>query len=170
MNVLRSHRSFTPDALTQLKDAGSVSATGRAQVGGSNRTLDFGILTSGPAVEQVAYTPGQLFIDVSAVDFTTGDETYQIVLFLSDNASAGGTGFAAGDGVVVKCVPVVLGNTDTTHAVTGINTDDMTALGQYAVSVDNELAGKLFRFMALGHILGGTTPSVNYQAWYTRLN
>lgn len=168
MNLSRSHNSYTPDVLTLMKDAGAVTATGRAQVGGANRTLDFGNTTSGPAVEQVAYTPGRLFIEVTAIDFTTGDETYQVVVFLSDNASAGGTGFAAGDVVVVKCVPLVLGNTDTSHAVTGVNTDDNVALGQYSIGIDNEAFATLFRFMCLGHILGGTTPSLNYQAWFVR--
>lgn len=154
--------SFTPDAATQLKDAGAITSSAAAQVGGSDQVLDFGNITSGPAVEQAAYTRAELVIDVSAFDFTTGDEVASIILQLSDNASGAGTGFDASDTIVTKAV-VSMGADGGQAAAAGA--DDESATGRVRLGVDNEHKGTVFRFARLFTVVGGTTPSINYQAW-----
>lgn len=161
----RSQNSFTPDALTTLKDAGAVTSTAAAQVGGSDRVLDFGNTTSGPAVEQVAYTKGDLVIDVSAFDFGNSDETALIVFQLSDDASGNGAGFDGGDTVVNKAaVPMGLAG-----GLAGSTADNESATGRVTIKVDNEHKGTLFRFARLFTIVGGTTPSINYTAEFSRI-
>lgn len=160
----RSQRSFTFDADTQLKDAGAISATAAAQVGGSDRVLDFGNVSPGPAVEQVAYVMGWLVLDITELDRTTADEFYDLVFQLSDNASAAGTGFDAGDFVTPKCV-IHLGEE---LGDDGDADGDATALGRIVVGVDNERLGTLFRFARMDTVVGGTTPTINYTAFLSR--
>lgn len=156
----RSAKSFTLDVSTQLKDAGAVTATAAAQVGGADRVLDFGNTTSGPAVEQVAYTEAWLVIDVASIDRTTADEFYDLIFQLSDDASGNDTGFDAGDVVVPKVV-IHLGE----ELGTDGDADAGTATGRIAVLVDNERLGTVFRFARMVHLVGGTTPIINYQAF-----
>ena len=160
-----SQHSFTLDVQTQLKDAGAVTTTAAAQVGGSDRVLDFGNTTSGPAVEQVAYTKAWLVIDVATLDRGTGDEAYEIAFQLSDDASGNGAGFDAGDTVVTKVV-VPLGEEVGPDA----DPDADATSGRVALLVDNERLGTVFRFARVAHILAGTTPSINYQAFLSPLS
>lgn len=150
-----SQHSFTFDQDTELKDAGAVTATGVAQVGGSDQQLDFGGTTP-QSVEQVAYVPGKVVIDVDALDVGDANESYDIVLQLSDDAD-----FSAGN-VVTK--PLL-------HLGTalGPNGDAMQGLGRVVVGVDNEFQGTLFRHARLAHVIAGTTPSIDYRAFLTRL-
>ncbi len=154
----RSAKSFTLDVSTQLKDAGAVTTTAAAQVGGANRVLDFGNLTSGPSVEQIAYTEAWLVIDVTSIDRTTADEFYDLVFQLSTGTND--IGFEAGDTVVPKCV-IHLGEELGPDA----DADAGTATGRIAVLVDNERLGTVFRFARIAHVVGGTTPIINYQAF-----
>lgn len=150
-----SFHSYTMDADTELKDAGAVTATGRAQVSAADKILDFGGVTSGPAVTQVAYTPGVLVVDVDALDFVTGDESYVIQYQLSDNVA-----FASGN-VAVRA-ELRLG------VAAGQDVDDQEGLGRLVVHVDNEFLGTLFRFASVAHLIAGTTPSINYRAFLSR--
>ncbi len=153
-----SFRSYTLDVDTELKDAGAVTATAAAQVGGSDKTLDFGIVTSGPAVTQIAYTPGWLVVDVSAIDGVTGDEQYDIQYQLSDNVT-----FASG--LVSVKASINLG--DGARFVSS-DVDDRYVTGRHVIGVDNEYAGTLFRFARLLHIVLGTSPSIDYRAFLSR--
>ncbi|MCP4251061.1 MAG: hypothetical protein GY778_28825 [bacterium] len=156
--------SVTPDVETQLKDAGAVTASGAAQVAASDKVLDFGNITSGPAVEQVAYTRGDLVVDISALDFGSSDEFYQIVYQLSDDASGNGVGFDLGDTVVNKAVVAV----GLAGGVAGSGADDDSEAPQRKViGVDNEFDGDSFRFARLFTVVGGTTPSIDYTAFLT---
>lgn len=150
-----SFRSYTLDTDTELKDAGAVTTSAAAQVGGSDKTLDFGIVTSGPAVTQISYTPGFLVVDVSVIDGVTGDEVYDIQYQLSDNVT-----FASGL-VSIKGV-IHLGN------AVGPDADDRYVTGRHVIGVDNEYAGTLFRFARLAHVIAGTTPSIDYRAFLSR--
>ncbi len=156
----RGFRSFTPDFSTQLKDVSAgVTANGIAQVGGADNQLDFGNITSGPAVTQISYTPGTVIVDISAIDSTTGDEHYIVAWQLSDNVA-----FASG--VTVLRAALILG--DGAAIVDADDQDDNYPTGQLLLDVDNEQAGVLFRFGRLVHVLAGTTPILTYTAFFTR--
>lgn len=159
-----SQNSFTVDAETQLKDAGAVTSSGAAQVGGSARVLDFGNVDSNGVVN-VAYTPGSVLIDVSAMTVGTGDETYQLMVELSDDASGNGVGFDAGDNVKAR-VMIPMG--DLTTLLAGVDLDDDEALGRVVLGCDNEHKGVVYQFMRVVHVIAGTTPSVDYTAYWVR--
>lgn len=153
----RSHNSYSIDVSTRLED-GAAAIT---SAGAGSDVLDFGNITSGPAVEQVARTKGSLIIDVSAFDFTTGDETAVIIYQLSDNASGAGTGFDASDTIVNK-VAVPFG---AAGGIASSAADDDSALGRSVVDVDNEHKGTIYRFARVFVVPGGTTPSITFTAF-----
>lgn len=134
------------DSATQLKDAGAVTSTGQTQVGGSDRSIDFG---SGKPFTEV-----KLMIDISAIDVADGNEKYEIEWQLSDSPT-----FAAG--VVVSDVTKV-GDS----SVTGSSADTVTG-GPIVKTVNNEWQGTRYRYGRLFHRIAGTTPSINYTAYAT---
>lgn len=154
----RASVDFTLDVSTQLKDAGAVTSSAAAQVGGADRVLDFGNITTGPAVELVAYTSAWLVIDVLSIDRTTADEFYDLVFQLSTGTND--VGFEAGDTVVPKAV-IHLGE----ELGPDGDADAGTATGRIAILVDNERLGTVFRFARMAHVVGGTTPIINYTAF-----
>lgn len=147
----QSNHSYTFDAETLLKDRADGAETTSAA---ESLVLDFGGLTP-QGVEQVAYTAGVLVVDVDALDGVTGDEFVDLVVQLSDNAD-----FSMGN-VVARGV-VHLGN------ALGADGDDQYGTGRVTLGVDNEHNGVLFRFMRLARVVGGTTPSVTYNAFLAR--
>ena len=100
---------------------------------------------------------------MASIDRTTGDEFYDLVLQLSTGTND--IGFEAGDTVVPKAV-VHLGEELGPDA----DPDAGTATGRIAVLVDNERLGVVFRFMRIAHVVGGTTPIINYQAFFSPLS
>ena len=162
----RSAIDYTLDALTQLKDAGAVTATAAAQVDSAARVLDFGNLTVGPVVEQIAYTRAWLVIDVATIERDTADEVYDLVLQLSDDTSGNGVGFDAGDVVVPKVV-IHLGEELGPDA----DADADGASGRIAVMVDNERLGVVYRFARMAHVISGTiVTGINYQAFLSPIH
>jgi hypothetical protein len=148
--VSRSQFEGSFDAATQLKDPGAVTATGNATVAAVARVLDFGT-----AAGRIAHTMGWLVVDVAAIDGTTGDEAYSIEVQLAADV-------AFTTGVVTKCA-VLMGDQTASGA------PDDYATGRIKVGVDNEHKGTLKRFMRLRHVLAGTTPSINYQAYLSKM-
>lgn len=134
------------DAATELKDAGAVTASGPALVGGVARVINIG----------KAFLRGTLVIDVDLVDLTTGDETYEIRLqgssvpdFTSD--------------VVVLDVTRV-GDTSTSA---GESVD--RTVGRITKSVMNSVDGtKPYQYLRVYAVLAGTTPSINFRAFLTK--
>ena len=156
----RGFRTFTPDFSTQLKDVSAgVTANGIAQVGGADNQLDFGGVSPGPAVTQIAYTPGTIIVEISAIEDTTGDEHYVVAWQLSDNVA-----FASG--VTVLHSALVFG--DGATVVDADDQDDNYPVGQLLLDVNNSYNGTLFRFGRLVHVLAGTTPILTYTAFFTR--
>lgn len=136
-----ANKTYTFDKATEMKDAGAVTASAGAQVGGSAKILDLGAgLMEGTAV-----------LDVTALDVASADEKYEIEWQLSNDAA-----FATG--IVVAAV-VKLGAT----AATGGSA--ATVIGRVAQLVANEFQGTIYRYARLFHRIGGTTPSINYKAF-----
>jgi hypothetical protein len=69
-------RNFTIDTLLQLKDAGLVAASARAQVAGADQILDLG----------AGFVEGNIVIDVSAIEIDGGDEIYDLIVQLSSDS------------------------------------------------------------------------------------
>ncbi len=135
-------RTFTFDALLQLKDAGAVTASAAAQVGGSNKILDMG----------AARFEGTVVIDVSAIDISSTDEAYDIIVQGSNSSS-----FASG---IENLAQLNLGATASRDGG-GQN----STVGRYELGVTNEQADTVYRYIRLYTKAAGTTPSINYTAF-----
>lgn len=148
-----SQNSYTFDALTELADgAANTTSSEHGQVGAADKTLDFGGGPSGATT--IAYTPGDLVLDVSAIDFTTADETYEIHYQLTNNSD-----FATLD--VFSKAAVMMGD-----ARSGF--DDDTASGRVVVGVDNQHKGVLYQYARLWIEVAGDTPIINVRAFLSR--
>lgn len=135
----------TFDAATELKDAGAVTASGAATVGGVARVVNLG----GGIAQAV------LNIDVDAIDVTTGDEGYTILLQGSSSAT-----FASDVHILQR---IVVGDS----SVTGASVD--TPVGRIARLVMNSGDGATpLPYVRIYTTVVGTTPSVNFRAWLTK--
>lgn len=136
-------RGYNFDKLTQLKDAGAVTASAAAQVGGSNQILDMG----------AARFDAMVRINLTAI--TVGaDNAYDIIVQGSNSPT-----FASG---IENLVSLNLGNTAVRDG--GAQT---SGTGIYELPVTNEQADTVYRYVRVFTKVGGTTPSINYDAFLT---
>lgn len=137
-------RAHNFDKLLELKDAGAITSSAAAQVGGSNKIIDMGAARFDAVVK----------INVSAIDTTTGDEAYNILVQGSNSST-----FASG---VENLAALDLGGTS------GRRGGGQTSVaGVYEIPVTNEQADTVYRYVRLYTFCGGTTPSINYTAFLT---
>jgi hypothetical protein len=123
------------DNLLLLKDAGAVTGDGAGTVGGQPRVVDVGNASIGDA---------KMVVDTSAIDVTTGDETYRVMLQGSNVVD-----FSSG---VVELGSVVI-----------------NASGRMEVPVSNERGqGVYYRYLRAYNDVGGTTPSINSTIFLTK--
>jgi hypothetical protein len=138
---INSKNAGTLDALLIMKDAGAVTSSAAAQVAAADRIIKLG----------AGRVDGRVIVDVTALDITTGDESYRIRLQLSTSAT-----FAAGN---VTAVTLELGDS----TVTGSSVD--STVGRYELPFCNEVNGVLYAHARLFTFAAGTTPSINYAAY-----
>ena len=155
----QTQNSYTFDAENLLHDAAAITATGAGQVSAAAKEIDFGNLSPGTNVLNVAYTRADLVIDVRAFDFGNGDETAVLVFQLGTVS-----GFGSGTIVNRDAVPFGLAG-----GLAGSGADNDSATGRVVVAVDNQHKGTIFRFARLFAIMGGTTPSIEPFAFLSDL-
>lgn len=149
-----SQHSYTLDVDNVLHDGASVTTTEVGEVGAVDKELDFGSLSPGTLVENIAYTRGDMIVDIRSFDFTTGDEFIQVVFQLSDV-------FATGSIFNKAMVSVgVAGGLVNSLA------DDDSAVQRRVVGVDNEFDGVLYRYARVIMVTGGTTPICSPFIWF----
>lgn len=137
-------RGYNFDKLLQLKDAGAITASAAAQVGGSAQILDMGPARFDAVVR----------INVTAIDVSSADEAYDIVVQGSNSST-----FASG---VENLASLNLG---ATAARDGGAQNSGT--GIYELPATNEQADTVYRYIRLYTKCAGTTPSINYDAFLT---
>jgi hypothetical protein len=125
--------SYTYDNLTLLKDAAALTADAALQVGGAARVVDLGD----------ANTEGRVIIDTSAIDTTTGDETYRFIL-----QGCNVIGFGSG---VVELASL-----------------GVTATGRQETSFSTRQGSTNYRYVRGYLDVGGTTPSLNFTAYLAK--
>lgn len=150
-NLASHNRIF--DSLLQLKDAGAITASAAAQVGGSNKILDLGA-TLPTSNQPVAEVNADVVIDVSAVDVSSTNETYTIHVQGSNSSS-----FASG---IANLASLELNYTPTGGA------DVVAAVGRHLMRFTNWKNGTLYRYIRLYTVCGGTTPSINYTGFLAK--
>lgn len=100
---------------------------------------------------------GYLVVDVTALDVTTGDEAYSLMLEGSPDAAFGTSG-----NIRVMAELRVGGATFTTPngAADGV--------GRFAIPFRNERNGTLYRYVRLYTLIAGTTPSITFSAFLAK--
>jgi hypothetical protein len=146
MTTQRNILNATFDAALQLKDAGSISASGAGQVGGAPRVVNLG----------TGFVSGVLNVDFAAYDRTTGDESYDVRLQVSSDPN-----FASDVTIAAR---VEIG----TPATTG--EDNVPVGGRRQVPFNNMGEdGVPKAYARLYTVLAGTTPSINHQAFISQV-
>lgn len=152
------------DASTQFASAQTLTATG--YINNTNAVIDLanGAATTWGAGRMI----GWLALDITAIDMSSGDETYKIHLFGS-NDSAFGNGnvellamhdFAAA--VAGRQVATILGISPTIPP-TNLSGTVM------ALPFCNLMQRIVYRYLKLYAVIGGTTPSITLSAWLSPL-
>lgn len=130
------------DSLLELEDgAAAITADGAGSA-----ILDLG---AGRVV-------GDIVIDVSAMDLTTGDEQYNIIAEVSDSAT-----FASG---IEQACAIQIGGATTPLG----NRDLASDVGRYVLSFQNQLNDRVYRYLQLHVDVGGTTPSITFKAYLSK--
>lgn len=140
MSIMKSKYKYMYDAATaaSLRAKSAVALT--ADTNGAELVLDTlqGYWTSGELADQTF----AVVVNVTAIDRTTGDETYKLDL------QAGPSGFASN--VVVGTLAAI------------------TTVGQYVILVDADTVKAIKAdadAIRLVLDVAGTTPSITYHAW-----
>ncbi len=138
--------SYTIDTGTQLKDAGLIATSARAQVSSADKILDVG----------AGYFSADLLLEITALEIDTGDELYDIVVQGSPDSDFG---TAAN---IVELGAISLGPSETKR--TDCDKDD--TVGQYTLPFCNEHNGVLYRYVSLYVVVVGTIASgINFTAY-----
>lgn len=146
-------RTYVFDANLQTSDNSvAYTATGFAQVGGQNGILDLGG-NQGVTPTQLARVDAVMVCDVTAIDISSGNETYKMIVLGSNSAS-----FASGN---VMLGEIMVGKG---ASLDGTNMGD-SVVGRYEIEFTNQVAGNIFEFVALFLVIGGTTPSINIESF-----
>src|SRR5262249_15479509 len=95
-----------------------------------------------------------LVIDVTAIDISSGNETYQLQLLLSNDPAFGagnvefGADYSLGKGT----------SRDGTNMLDSV-------VGRYELPFSTEQANVKYQYVKLRVVTGGTTPSISFQAF-----
>jgi len=138
-------RGFTYDVSWQLKAAGAITSS--AAVATIVDTLNGATLNSGVEVPRL---DGIVVIDVTAIDIASTNETYDIIVQVSNSSTFAST--------VNNRTALKLG-----IGVAGQSAGDV--IGRYELPFDNCINEVNFRYVRLYTLVGGTTPSINYKAF-----
>lgn len=148
---MQFNRKGTFDALLEMHDgAAAITADGAGQVDSAAKVLDLG----------GAHTVnGQMIVDVSAFDTTTGDEVCSLKLQGSNTAAFGGTD-------IVDLATLSLGDATQLPGAA----DETTGLFEVPFVNRKSLAGTMttFRYLRVYFDVGGTSPSITCTAYLTK--
>lgn len=148
-------RTYTRDANNALSDnAVAYTASGYLQVGGADAMLDLGG-NQGVTPKQQARIDAMLLLDITAIDIASGNETYQLDVMVSNDPA-----FAAGNAVCAAGIQLGKG-----ASLRGALAQADSVIGTVELGVTNQVAGTIYEFMKVYLTAGGTTPSINIQAY-----
>lgn len=159
-------RTYSFDANSLLSDnSAAYIATGFAQAFGADGIIDFGgnqgaTVTLPAIADVVTQTPqqpridAQLVADIPAIKTSAGNETYKLLLLVSNDP-------AFGAGNVEQAAGIMLGKGASRD---GINMKD-SVIGRIELGFTNQIEGNIYQYGKLYLVLGGTTPSINVTAF-----
>ena len=123
MTTVAKLSGYVFDSLLELEDGAAAITTD----GAGSSILDLG----------VAFVKGEIVVDISALDVTTGDELYNIVAELSDSAT-----FASG---IEHSAFIQVGGATGTLG----NRDVASNVGRYIVGFQNQVNANRYRYLRL---------------------
>jgi hypothetical protein len=135
--------TYVIDTELQLRDAAAVTSSQASEVSAAAKVLDMG----------AGYFEGVALLDITTIDFTTGDERYRIWIQGSNDS-----GFASGN--------VILGGIQLGDAQEGGN-DDST-IGRRAILFNNRVDTTLYQYIRLYEFMSGTSPILNFVSYLTK--
>jgi hypothetical protein len=94
-------------------------------------------------------------IDVSALDVTTGDESYRFVIVGSDNVD-----FSTGDQEELQEIHI--------GGATALRGDVASDVGRYILPIRNKRNTRSYRFVRLEWVIAGTSPSITFAAFISK--
>lgn len=100
---------------------------------------------------------GDMVVEVTAMDTTTGDEAYTFMLEGSPDAA-----FGTAANITVLAMQRIGGAT----GATPVGTAD--TVGRFTVPFRNERNGTTFRYVRLYTLVAGTTPSITFSAFLAK--
>lgn len=146
-------RTYSFDANLVLSDGiAAQTATGYAQAYGANGFLDLGG-NQGTTPKQQARIDAVAVIDVSAIDISSGNETYKLIIVGSNDP-----GFASGN---VELAAIQIGKGASLEI---LNAAD-AVVGRIELPFCTQVLGNLYEYIGLYLVAAGTTPSITYAAF-----
>lgn len=141
-------RTYAFDANLLFSDGlAALTATGFSQAYGANGILDLGG-NQGTSPKQQARIDACAVIDISAIDISSGNETYWIQIIGSNDPA-----LATGN-VMLAAVQVGKG-----ASLSGLNMAD-SVVGRIELPFCTQVAGSLYEYVGVYVTMGGTTPSL----------
>lgn len=148
-------RTYNFDINQLMSDNAAAYTTSQyAQVGGAPSTFDSGG-NQGVTPVLTARMSGVMVCDVTALKVSSTNETYKLLVAVSNDAAFGAGNVAIAGGVEIGASAAAL---DLPNNVTGV-------IGRYEVMFTNNIAGSIYEFVRLYIAVGGTTPSINISAF-----
>lgn len=135
-------RTYTMDADLILKDLAALTATTVGQIAGAPIIRDLG----------AARFEGVALIDVTAMDISSGDERYAILIQGSNSPT-----FASG---VVNLAGHSLGAAASLSGGAGDS-----VIGRYELPFNNEYADVVYRYLRTNTVISGTTPTITHRVY-----
>lgn len=144
--MARQQKDVTYDHATLMKDAGAITSSAAAQVGGSARVLDLGD----------GRLDGRVVADITAIVTAENDQVYGIEFQVSNSAT-----FASGN--------VVAASLRVGHATPVGGSANTSAPARMELGVTNEVNGTRYRYARLfTRVAGAGSPSISYTAHLAR--
>jgi len=152
-------RTYSFDINLLLSDnAAAYTTNGFSQVAGADGIVDLGGNQGASPVQQ-ARIDAVCVVDVTALDATTTDEAYRLILAVSNDPN-----FAAGKAVVAAEVEIA-GGVLSVLGLGGAGVQGTGTTGRYEMMFTNQIAGVIYQYAKLFNVVSGTTPIINYDAF-----
>jgi hypothetical protein len=152
-------RSAPFDLETAFTTAAGQTLTATGYVNNNKTQIDIG-----PGVFD-----GVVTVDVSALDVSSGDETYRLVLFGSNDAA-----FTNGNQEILGVMDFAAATAGRLVATIPSASPTIPATGKtssrFYMLFTNHKEQYVFRYIQFYLVAGGTTPSITLKAWVAQLN
>jgi hypothetical protein len=147
--MITNDRTYTLDANLIVIEGDTKVSSGFA---GLPSVIDFG--RNGAVVPvQEGRTDAVMVVDVTALDISSGNETYKIMVLGSNDPALASGNVCLGEMTMGKGT-----------SIDGINMAD-SVIGRYEIGFCNVAAAAYYQYVGVYVIVGGTTPAITYTAF-----